>query len=319
MTDSAPPQATPSPSLPPLDTRDEQPATPTTRARRTNPGESWLPPLALAEAGLLLDVSIILDLAAAYLPLIGIVFAPAVPAPFALLMLRRGLRVSVLASFVSTFLVTVLAGPHFGWRMGLQAIVGVLIGWIMSRRGSPYLSLTLASLLIAAAGTCSTFILIVATGLPVKDVLEALRNTMGAAAALVAGSAHLLGLEPTWLSLRPTLVTLANLGLSYWPLLLFAYLLCFALPMVALYLAVATGMARVLGHDVRPFPSQWMLRLLWVFVWPLAFILSLPRRLRRLLGRRRVQSDMGERPESSHPGNSSGSYALAARKGRDPR
>ena len=43
--------------------------------------------------------------------------------------------------------------------MGLQAVVGVLIGWIMSRRGSPYLSLTLASLLIAAAGTCSTLIL----------------------------------------------------------------------------------------------------------------------------------------------------------------
>ena len=317
MTDTAPPQATPSPSLPPLDASDS----PSHRGGgvRATPSESWLPPLALAEAGLLLDVGIILDLAAVYLPLIGIVFAPAVPAPFALLMLRRGLRVSVLASFVSAFLVTVLAGPHFGWRMGLQAIVGVLIGWIMSRRGSPYLALTLASLLIAVAGTCSTFILIVATGLPVKDVVEVLRNAMSAAASLAAGSAHLLGLEHLWLSLRPTLVTLANLGLSYWPLLLFGYLLCFALPMVTLYLAVATGTARVLGHDVRPFPSRWMLRLAWVVLWPLVFMLSLPRRVRELFGRRRMRSGMGERPESSHPGNSSGSYALAARKGRDPR
>src|SRR5215470_12641966 len=50
----------------------------------------WLDAAALAEGGLLADVGVVLDLAAIYLPLVGTVLEPAIPAPFAILMLRRG-------------------------------------------------------------------------------------------------------------------------------------------------------------------------------------------------------------------------------------
>jgi uncharacterized protein YybS (DUF2232 family) len=253
--------------------------------RRVAPSESWLPPLALAEGGLLLDVAVILDLVAIYLPVIGIVVMPAVPMPFALLMLRRGLRVTLLAAAVAAFLVTVIAGPHFGWRMGLQALVGAMIGWIMQRRRSPWIALTLCSLFITAAGVVATLGLIVFTGLPVKDVVDELRNAMDAAMSLLASGAHLVGLEQLWLAVRPPLLALETLGLRLWPLLLFAYLLCFALPMVTLYLTVATGTARVLGNDVRSFPPRWALRLAWLLMLPLAFLVSLPRRLVRRGGR----------------------------------
>lgn len=287
MTDTAPREA-----IPPL---DELPGnidfTSREASRRAAPSESWLPPLALAEGGLLLDVAVILELVAIYLPVIGIVVMPAVPTPFALLMLRRGLRVTLLAAAVSAFLVTVIAGPHFGWRMGLQALVGVMIGWIMRRRRSPWLALTLCSFFITAAGVFATFGLIVATGLPVKDVVDELRNAMDAAMSLLASGAHLVGLDQLWLAVRPPLVALETLGLRLWPLLLFGYLLCFALPMVTLYLTVATGTARVLGNDVRPFPPRWALRLAWLLMLPLAFLLSLPRRVLRRDGRAGAAND----------------------------
>jgi uncharacterized protein YybS (DUF2232 family) len=291
VTDSAPTHAVES-----LVTRDEpngsnDVALPRRAPRRAPPSESWLPPLALAEGGLLLDVAVILNLAAIYLPIVGMVVMPAVPTPFALLMLRRGLRVTVLAGAVAAFLVTVIAGPHFGWRMGLQAAVGILIGWIMQRRRSPWIALVLCSLLITAAGVGATFGLILLTGLPIKDVVDGLRNTMEAAASLAASSAQLVGLEHLWLAVRPPLVALATFGLRFWPLLLSGYLLCFALPTVVLYLTVATGVARVLGNDVRPFPPRWVLRLIQLLMLPLVFVVSLPWWVFRRRPRQRGDTD----------------------------
>lgn len=287
MTDTAPREAVES-----LDERTGRThATLRATPHRAAPSESWLPPLALAEGGLLLDVAVILDLIAIYLPVVGIVVMPAVPTPFALLMLRRGLRVTLLAAAVSAFLLTVIAGPHFGWRMGLQALVGVMIGWIMQRRRSPWIALLLCSLFITAAGVFATLGLIVFTGLPVKDVVDELRNAMDTAMSFLASGAHLVGLEQLWLAVRPPLLALETLGLQLWPLLLFAYLLCFALPMVTLYLTVATGTARVLGNDVRSFPPRWALRLAWLLMLPLAFLMSLPRRFVRRGGRTDSASD----------------------------
>jgi hypothetical protein len=93
---------------------------------------------------------------------------------------------------------------------------------------------------------------------------------------------------------RPPLVALETFGLQLWPLLLFAYLLCFALPMVTLYLTVATGTARVLGNDVRPFPPRWVLRLAWLLMLPLALILSLPQRALRRGGRATSENDAND-------------------------
>jgi len=287
VTDTAPREA--------ITSLDERTGKPHSTLRGTpghaTPSESWLPPLALAEGGLLLDVAVILDLIAIYLPVVGIVVMPAVPTPFALLMLRRGLRVTLLAAAVSAFLLTVIAGPHFGWRMGLQALVGVMIGWIMRRRRSPWIALLLCSLFITAAGVFATLALIVFTGLPVKDVVDELRNAMDTAMSFLASGAHLVGLEQLWLAVRPSLLALEARGLQLWPLLLFAYLLCFALPMVTLYLTVATGTARVLGNDVRPFPPRWALRLAWLLMLPLAFLVSLPRRVSRRGGRTDIAND----------------------------
>src|SRR5260221_6080635 len=103
-------------------------------AHRTATRGSWLDALGLAEGGLLADVGVVLALASIYLPLVGPFLAPAVPTPFAVLMLRRGPRVTLLAVAVAAFLLTGLTGPHFGCRIGLEAAVGMVFGGAMRRR-----------------------------------------------------------------------------------------------------------------------------------------------------------------------------------------
>lgn len=237
--------------------------------------------IGLAEGGLLADVGIVLDLATIYLPIVGVVLAPAVPTPFAVLMLRRGPRVTFVATCVAAFLVTVIAGPHFGWRMGLEAIVGMLLGWAMRRRLSWTVVLALGTLLVATATFAAAMGVIFVTGLPIKDVTGELRNGMVAAATLVATGASLVGWHAQWLAVRPALVAVGLLALRFWPLLLYLYVLAFTLPTVALYFAVANASARVMGHDVPLFPPRWALRLLRVGLFVVCVPVFLPLRLLR--------------------------------------
>ena len=258
------------------------------RPADTAPGVGWLDALGLAEGGLLADIGVILDLAAIYIPLVGAVLGPAVPTPFVILALRRGPRVTLLAAAVSAFLVTIFAGPHFGWRMGLEAVVGLLLGWAMQRRMRPILIWGLGTLLVSIVTFIAALGVIFITGLPIKDVVDELRNGLGAAAWLVATGAALLGGEGQWLSIRPLLVVIGVLALRIWPVLLLAYVTVFTLPTVAFYYAVANATARVLGYKVKPFPPLWSMRLLYIVVHSALVLLLFPSRaIRWLFGKKR--------------------------------
>src|SRR6185437_5629326 len=122
--------------------------------------------------------AVILDLATIYLPLISPVLAPAVPTPFAVLMLRRGPRVTLLATAVAAFLVTIITGPHYGWRMGLQALIGMLLGAAMRRGMRSPLVLASGTLVLTTVGFCATFALILLIGYPIENIVIILHNSM---------------------------------------------------------------------------------------------------------------------------------------------
>jgi len=250
-------------------------------------GDAYRPALnaiGLAEGGLLADVGIVLDLATIYLPILGTVLAPAVPTPFAVLMLRRGPRVTLVAAAVAAFLVTVLSGPHFGWRMGLEAVVGLLIGWAMRRRLHWVVVLALGTFVIATVTFAAAMGVIFLTGLPIKDIVGELRNGMASIAWAVAAGASLVGGQAQWLAIRPALASLGLVALRFWPVLLYLYVIAAAAPIVALDFAVANASARVMGHDVPLFPPRWAMRLLragfLVAFTPVLLPLRLLRRLR---------------------------------------
>jgi uncharacterized membrane protein (Fun14 family) len=265
----------------------DQPARRSSRYGDEPLGSGWLTAAEVAEGGLLTDVGVVLDLAAIYLPVVGVILSFAVPTPFAILMLRRGTRVTLLSAAVAAFLVTVLAGPHFGWRMGLEATVGFLLGWAMRARIRPSLAVVAGTVLAAIVTFVAAMGVIFVTGLPIADVVRELRNVLESLAWLVATGASIFGLESQWLAIRPTLVVVASFGLHVWPLLLFCSLAASTLPVVASYYALANATAQVLGHDVPAFPSRGFLRLLRM-VRQLLALPVLP--LRRISGQRRRSS-----------------------------
>jgi uncharacterized protein YybS (DUF2232 family) len=252
------------------------PQTPPSVSISTAADKPWIDALGLAEGGLLADVGVVLDLASIYLPIVGTALSPTVPTPFAVLMVRRGPRVTLLAIAVATFLITVLAGPHFGWRMGLEGIVGMLMGWAMRRRIRPVVVLALGTFLVATTVFIAALLVIFVTGLPIKDIQTELRNGLGSVAWAVATGASLFGGEAQWLSIRPALVAIGLTALRLWPLLLFLYVSAFALPTVTLYYAVANATVRVLGLDAPPFPPLWAVRLVRGTLRGIGFVLRLP-------------------------------------------
>lgn len=251
--------------------REKQPNDHEEQSRSSLPGAGWADAIGLAEGGLLLDVAVILDLASIYLPLIGPVVAPAVPTPFAVLMLRRGPKVTLLAAAVASFLVTVIAGPHFGWRMGLQAIVGLLIGGAMRRGMRPTIILASIALLVTTVGVAATFALILLIGFPVEFIVEVLHNSMVSANGLITTVSGWVGAGAFWQQIRPPIADAAHLALQYWIPLYYVYVFIVALPTAALYYAVANASARILGHDVKPFPPRWVGTL-----WRIATSIFLP-------------------------------------------
>ena len=261
--------------------------------RDTSLGAGWLNAIGLAEGGLLADVGVVLDLASIYLPIVGTLLSFAVPTPFAILMLRRGTRVTLLAAAVAAFLITVFSGPHFGWRMGLEAVVGMLLGAAMRTRTRPSLAFAGITLLVAAITFAAALGVIFVTGFPISDVVHEFRNGLGSAAWLIATGATIFGFESQWLAIRPTLVALGLLGLHVWPVLLFLSLMVGSMPIVACYYALANATAQVLGHDVRPFPPSGLVRLLR---WSI-FVIFLPVRELAWMFRRRSSP----RPEQITP------------------
>lgn len=250
----------------PAKSAEETTATNTTATSlvQSEPRASWANAISLAEAGLLTDVSIVFDLAWIYVPVLGAAFIPLVPAPFTILYLRRGARITLFAACVAGFLMTVLVGPHYGWRLSLEAIIGMTMGWAMRHRWPPTLAILLTLLLNSTVAYVAAFGAIYALALPLQDLYNELLNMLNSLKWLLDTSTSLLGLQHAWLMVRPLFVAAAHVTLTYWIPLFYFYVLALSLPTVVLYYVVASTTAFALGHDVRTFPPQWVWRALRV-------------------------------------------------------
>jgi hypothetical protein len=243
---------------------------------------AWAGALSLAEAGLLTDVGLTLDLASIYLPVLGAAFIPLTPAPFAILYLRRGARVTILAALVAGFLMTVLTGPHFGWRLSLQALVGLAMGVAMRRQWRPLPAIALGTLVVSAVAYGAAFAGVFALGLPLHDLYLGLSNALTSLIWIAESLATLLGARALWAQAAPWLMAATAFVLRYWIAVFAVYVTALALPTVVLYYGVATTTAYALGHKVKPFPAPWVwraLRIAGLALTPLWRVLALALRL----------------------------------------
>jgi hypothetical protein len=228
------------------------------------PRAPWASAISLAEAGLLTDVGIVFDLAWIYIPILGMAFIPLIPTPFVILYLRRGARITLFAACVAGFLMTVLVGPHYGWRLTLEALIGMALGWAMRRHWSPARTIILGLFVNATVAYVAAFGAVYALGLPLQDLYLELRNMLIGVGWLLDTSATLLRAQHAWLSVRPFFATVGHFTLAYWIPMFFLYIAALAFPTVLLYYSVASTTAYALGHDVRPFPPPWVWRVLQV-------------------------------------------------------
>ncbi len=244
----------------------------------SEPRAPWASAIAMAEAGLLTDVSIVFDLAWIYVPVLGMAFIPLIPTPFSILYMRRGARISIFAACVAGFLMTVLVGPHYGWRLTLEAVIGIAIGWAMERRWSPYFTMTLALFVNATVAYVAAFAAVYALGLPLHDLYLELRNLLLTANWTLNTAASLFGVQREWLSVRPWFAEFGRFSLANWIPMFYVYVVALDVPIIMLYYSVASTTAFALGHDVRPFPPRWawrVMRVIGVVLSPLFWLVHM--------------------------------------------
>lgn len=225
---------------------------------RGEPKANWASAISMAEAGLLTDVSIVFDLAWIYIPIVGMAFIPLIPTPFSILYLRRGARITLFAACVGGFLMTVLVGPHYGWRLGFEGIIGLAMGWMMRRHWHPLLAITLTILLNSAVVYFASFAAVYALALPLGDLYSEFRNLLVSIGWALDSTTALLGLQAVYLPVRPSLVAVAHFMLTYWIPMFGVYVIALTAPADVLYYSVATTTAFALSEDVRPFPPRWV-------------------------------------------------------------
>ena len=211
--------------------------------------------LSLAEGGLLADVAVVLELARVFLPVVGVALAPLVPVPFALLMLRRGWRATLLAVMVATLLMGLITGLHYGWRMAASGLVGLLLGFAMRIRLRPVLVVVLGTVLTSLALYAFFFATLFALAIPVTDLIKEMQNSFQAVNSAGLWLAGQVGLASFWHDHFSAILALEAWMVHFWPLVAYLLLLCWSCAAVMLYYMVSNRLMRFLGFEVRPFPS----------------------------------------------------------------
>jgi hypothetical protein len=149
-----------------------------------------------------------------------------------------------------------ITGPHYGSRMGVSGIVGLGLGFAMRARLRPTLVVVAGSLIASIALYAFFWASVWLTAVPLSSIVAAGVNTLNAANNVIEFLLNHLGLSGLWQQISPALFALEGWTIAYWPLVVYAILLCGSFGSVILYYLVANGLMRLFGFDVRPFPSS---------------------------------------------------------------
>lgn len=215
----------------------------------------------IAEGALLVDIAVIFQLLSLYLPVGGIFFHIPSFIVFALLVLRRGLYVGIMGLCVALFITAVLTG-HLLAIMMLSCTGGLFLGVTMKLRlrHTPLLLLGITCGALALYGLL--FALALITGPSLVTVVPTLHRAYDGVVSLLGLIAAHFGLGTWWQqNIRPLFVRLATPLFTYWWITFYLALWTLLSPFVFLVYVMTNWFVRLLGYDVRPFPSAGFERL----------------------------------------------------------
>jgi uncharacterized protein YybS (DUF2232 family) len=223
-----------------------------------------LSPIEIAEGALLADLAVICQLLAVYLPIGGNFFQAFIPTIFAVLVLRRGLYVGVVALCVALFVVGVITGAGSLLPTLLPCGAGLFLGQAMKHRlphwGIVLLGVTGGALTLAGAVLLVMLLAGISPALLVRQLQGTYRFIMGATGSVTA----FVGLGEWWRGrAAPALDPLARQVLAHWWAALLAACWLLAWPLVLVNYSISNSLLRLLGYDVRPFPGKKLERLIY--------------------------------------------------------
>ena len=210
----------------------------------------------IAEGALLADICVIFQLLVTYLPVGGDFFRVLIFVVFAILVLRRGLYVGIMAMFVAVFITGIVTGPLLIMTMLLECIGGLFLGIAMRHRMR-----AISLLLLGITGGAFTLYFVVLgsyllVGLPFTTLIRGLHLSYTVAISVIQSIAASFGLQGWWQhTIYPPVAALAAFGFTYWWALFYVALWCLLCPFVAVIYATTNTMVRLLGYDVRPLPG----------------------------------------------------------------
>ena len=250
----------------------------------------------IAEGALLADVAVIFQVIWMFVPFVGIFFRLLIPIVFTILCLRRGLYAGIIALCAAIFLAAVVTGPNVVdlIYMLLEGVGGLYLGVTMRRRSSHLLILALGTLGLTAGLYAFTFVVIFMLGTPLQQVLATLHRDYIRLLALGVLVTMRLGVGQFWRDqVVPILSPVIEWCFHYWWILILVAVLANALPIMFVMYYVTNVFVRVLGYDVRPFPSGWIERRRRKLA---RRALRLGLRLHRIRARRRTSQRSGSPP-----------------------
>ncbi len=210
----------------------------------------------IAEGALLADIAVLFQLFVTYLPIGSELFRLLTFVVFAILVLRRGLYVSVMSMLVTLFIVSVTVGPQATVFLALESMGGLFLGLTMKYRFSHFLLLLLG----ITSGASLLFVLLllffILTGLPADTVVRSFHDAYAIATSISNQIAANLNLTVQWqYTIYPQVNMVATFLFTYWLLLLYILLWLFLCPVVTAIYFATNFFARMLGYEVRPFPG----------------------------------------------------------------
>jgi hypothetical protein len=223
----------------------------------------------IAEGALFADIAVLAQLFAIYLPIFDLAARLLIAVVLAVLVLRRGFGIGLLATAVAGFLIAILSGLTFIVPVLLTCGAGLYLGWGMQRR-LPHLALILLGITSGALALGSLLVLFtLLAGLPLSMFARELRAAYTGGAATADWLAGLVGLGGWWRAQAlPLLAPIAELALRYWWALFPLALWLLLAPVVVLMYSSTNLAVRLLGYGVRPFPGAraeraiaWLMRL----------------------------------------------------------
>ena len=210
----------------------------------------------IAEGALLADIAVIFQLFSLYLPIGKGFLRILIPIVFTIIVLRRRLYAGIMGLCVALFIVGIMTGPNYLVTMLLEGIGGLFLGVTMKYRLRHSVILFVSVTVGALALFCTLILFTLTAGLPLISLIKPIHVAYVAFIAAINFITAHLGLSGLWQQhVYPIVNFIANLAFTYWLAFLYVSLWIFLLPIVIVIYYVTNYFVRLLGHDVRPFPS----------------------------------------------------------------